>query len=106
MLINSESSLEFVSISWSVIIPAVILTVLFFVFAVGMGVRAQMKKPVTGIEGLVGETGEALVDLKPEGQVRVHGEIWNAASVEGNIKKGARVTVVEVQNLVIRVKSA
>jgi len=106
MLVNSESSLEFVSISWGVIIPAVLFTILFFLFAIGMGVRAQRRKPVTGVEGLVGETGEAMTDLSPEGRVRVHGEIWTAKSAEGDIRAGTRVRVQRVENLLITVTKA
>jgi membrane-bound serine protease (ClpP class) len=106
MLINSESALEFVSISWSVIIPAVLFTVAFFVFAIGMGVKAQTRKPTTGAEGIVGEQGEALTDLNPEGRVRVHGEIWSAVSSEGKLKKGTRVTVAAVRDLTITVRKA
>ena len=99
MLIDTESSLEFISISWSVIIPSVVVTVLFFLFAIGMGVRAQRKKPVTGEQGIIGETGEALTDLAPSGHVRVHGEIWAADTTEGKIKKGTRVVVQHIANL-------
>ena len=99
MLVNSESSLEFVTLSWSVIIPAVLLTALFFFFAIGMGIRAQRKKPVTGPEGIIGEIGEAMTALNPEGQVRVHGEIWTAVAEEGSIAQGAPVTVKRVDNL-------
>ncbi len=104
MLIDSESSLEFVRISWSVIIPAVLCTVLFFLFAIGAGVRAQRRKPVTGVEGLVGEIGEVLTDLVPSetsGTVRVHGEIWAARSPEGSLPKGTRVKVEKVEGLAI-----
>jgi membrane-bound serine protease (ClpP class) len=106
MLINSESALEFVSISWSVIIPAVLFTVAFFVFAIGMGIKAQTRKPTTGAEGIIGETGEALTDLNPEGRVRVHGEIWAATSGVGKLKKGTRVAVTAVKDLRITVKQA
>lgn len=104
MLINSESALEFVSISWSVIIPAVLFTVAFFVFAIGMGVKAQKRKPTTGAEGIIGETGEAITDLNPEGRVRVHGEIWSATSREGKLKKGTRVAVTAVKGLTLTVR--
>ena len=106
MLIDSESSLEFVSLSWSVIIPAVLFTAAFFIFAIGMGIRAQKRAPVTGIEGIVGETGEALSDLNPDGQVRIHGEIWNATSNQGRIKSGTHVVVEKVDNLHLTVKKA
>jgi membrane-bound serine protease (ClpP class) len=109
MLIDSESSLEFIRLSWSVIIPAVACTVLFFLFAIGAGVRAQRRKPVTGEEGLVGETGEALTDVAPSGavgQVRVHGELWSARSREGKIPAGTRVRVEKVEGLLIVVTRA
>jgi len=104
MLIDSESSLEFISISWSIIIPSVGITALFFLFAIGMGIRAQKRKPVTGIEGIVGEEGEAITELNPQGKVRVHGEIWNAASAKGRIPMGARIVVEQIKNLDLTVK--
>jgi membrane-bound serine protease (ClpP class) len=106
MLINTESSLEFVSLSWSVILSTVVFTALFFIFAIGMGIRAQRKKPVTGVEGIVGETGETLTELNPSGQVRVHGEIWNATSAQGVISRGSRVTVRQINDLRLTVDKA
>jgi membrane-bound serine protease (ClpP class) len=106
MLIDSDSSLEFIRISWSVIIPAALVTAGFFAFAVGMGIRAQRRKPTTGIEGLVGETGEALSVLNPEGQVRVHGEIWRAMSDEGKIAAGTHIVVTGMENLMLHVRKA
>jgi membrane-bound serine protease (ClpP class) len=105
MLINSESALEFITISWSVIIPSVIVTALFFIFAIGMGIRAQQRKPATGIEGLVGEIGTALQDLTPAGQVRVHGEIWNATTAGEHVKAGSTVEVVSINNLQLTVRA-
>jgi membrane-bound serine protease (ClpP class) len=104
MLIDSGSPWEIVTISWSIIIPAVLLTAAFFIFAVGMGIRAQLRKPTTGIEGMVGERGEAISDLNPEGQVTVHGEIWNASSSEGKIKRGTTIIVEQVHNLRLTVR--
>jgi membrane-bound serine protease (ClpP class) len=106
MLINTESSLEFVSLSWSVILSTVVFTALFFIFAIGMGIKAQRKKPVTGVEGIVGEIGETLTELNPSGQVRVHGEIWNATSTQGVITRGSRVLVRHVNDLRLTVDKA
>ena len=105
MLIQTEPGLEFISISWEVILISVIVTAGFFTFAIGMGIKAQQRKPATGIQGIIGENGEVMNDLKPDGQIKVHGEIWNAVSLEGNLKKGVRVTVVEVENLKLKVRS-
>jgi membrane-bound serine protease (ClpP class) len=106
MLIDSESSLEFIRISWSVILPAVGLSVLFFVFAIGMGVRAQRLKPTTGVEGLIGTIGHAMTPLAPEGQVQVHGEIWNARTVDETLEAGTPVVVCKIDNLLITVRKA
>lgn len=99
MLIKSNSSLEMVKISRSVIISATAVSALFFVFVVGFGIRAQRRKVVTGIEGLVGDIGEAMETLSPTGTIKVQGEIWNAESLSGNIDKGEKVTIKEMKNL-------
>ena len=99
MLFRSSSSLEFVGISLGVIIPVVLCTAAFFIFAIGMGIRAQRQKPTTGTEGIVGEIGEAMTKLDPEGQVRVHGEIWKAQSSQGTVRVGEKVKVERVDNL-------
>jgi membrane-bound serine protease (ClpP class) len=106
MLIRSESALEFVQISWSVILTSAAVTLLFFMFIVGFGVKALRSKPSTGREGLVGEFGDSLTALSPEGSVRVHGEIWNAVSVSGRISKDVKVRVVAVDDLKLRVEKA
>lgn len=106
MLIRNESTLNMASISWAVILVVVLFTAAFFIFAIGMGIRAQRRKPTTGIQGIVGETGEALTDLRPEGQVRIHGELWKAISIDGTIKKGTRVVAADVDNLTLRVRKS
>jgi len=104
MLIDNESTLEFVKISWQIIALFVALSILFFVFAIGFGIKAQRRKPTTGIQGILLEEGIVISDLKPNGIIRIHGEIWNAESIEGKIPKGCRVKVVEVNNLTLKVK--
>jgi membrane-bound serine protease (ClpP class) len=104
MLIDMESTLEVFRISWQVILVFVILTAGFFIFAIGFAIKAQTRKPVTGIEGMTGEIGEAITDLSPEGQIRVHGEIWNAECQDGLIIKGTKVEVIQVSNLKLIVR--
>ncbi len=104
MLINTESTLEVIKISWQVILAIVILTTAFFIFAISFGIKAQRLKPTTGIEGIVGEIGETINNLEPEGQIRVHGELWNAESLDGTIIKGTKVKVTEVSNLKLMVR--
>jgi membrane-bound serine protease (ClpP class) len=104
MLIRTDSMLDFVSISWKVIALVVILSALFFIFAIGLGIKAQRKKPSTGKEGIIGETGEAVTDLAPAGSVKVHGEFWNATSLEGNITKGTKIVVESIDHLTLHVR--
>jgi len=98
-----DSPLPFMRVSISVIIPAVVFTALFFVFAMGMGLKAQRKKVTTGDRGIIGETGVAKTDVSDSGSVFVHGEHWNAISEE-NIPADSRIVVVDVKGMVLKVK--
>ncbi|HNR43180.1 MAG TPA: nodulation protein NfeD [Bacteroidales bacterium] len=104
MLINTETTMEVIKISWQVILIIVILTAAFFLFAISFGIKAQGRKPTTGIEGMIGETGEAITNLDPEGQISVRGEVWNAESLEGPVSKGTRVKINGVSNLKLLIR--
>ena len=104
MLIRSGSSLEIVKISRSVIIAATAVSALFFLFVIGFGIKAQRLKVVTGVEALIGVTGEVMDMLDPIGTVRVQGETWNAESLSGMIGKGERVRIKEMKNLKLYVE--
>ena len=104
MLIRSDSSMEMVKISRGVIIGATIVSALFFLFVVGFGIRAQRRKVVTGIEGLIGDIGEVVETLSPAGTIKVQGEIWNAESLSGIIDKGERVSIKEMKGLKLYVE--
>ncbi len=106
MLINTESTMEVIKISWQVILIIVILTSAFFLFAISFGIKAQGRRPTTGIEGMIGETGEAITNLEPEGQISVRGEVWNAESLEGSVSKGSRVKIDGVSNLKLLIRKA
>lgn len=90
-------------VSWKVIVPALGFTVLFFLLAIGLGVRAQRRTPVTGSLGLVGMTGVTRTDVDPQGEVSVHGEIWKAVS-DNKIPAGAGIRVVETQGMVLKIE--
>jgi len=81
----------------------VLITSLFFIFAIGMVVRTHRKRPTTGIEGMVGEKGEVYKTLNPEGTIKVHGEFWKAVS-DQTLKKGRKVEVLEVDRNTMQIK--
>jgi len=98
-----QSPVEYMRVSLSVIIPAVMVSAAFFIFAVSKAINARLKRPTTGMEGLVGEAGTAATSISPEGKVSIHGEFWNATS-DQNIEQGEKVQVIGVDNLKLKVK--
>lgn len=106
MLIKTESALEFARISWTVIGITVLMTAAFFLFIIGLGLKAQRAKITTGKEGLIGETGVSLSGLNPAGKVQVHGEIWNAEAISGTIEKGRKVMITALKDLKLYVTQA
>lgn len=104
MMLIKDSSLDMVRISRTVIISATAISALFFVFVLGLGIKAQRRKGVTGIEGLIGVKGEAFTSLEPTGTVMVKGEIWNAESLTGKIGKGERIIVKQMKHLKLYVE--
>ena len=90
-------------LSWHVLIPTVIMVSGFFVAVASLVFRSQISKPRTGDKGLIGEVGVVKERLGPEGKVFVHGELWNAEA-SGPIEAGAKVRVVGVDQLVLRVE--
>jgi membrane-bound serine protease (ClpP class) len=94
---------EYMKISITVIIPVVVVSAAFFIFAVTMAIKARIKKPTTGKEGMIGEKGIAATALAPEGKVSLHGEYWNASS-DTPIEEGEKIEVIAVENLKLKVK--
>jgi len=92
-------------VSWSAIIPTVLVVSAFFIFVLAKGLRAQTRKPTTGKPGLVGEIGEARTRIGAEGMVFVSGEHWRAAS-DSPIEAGEKVRVLSVDRLVLKVEKA
>jgi membrane-bound serine protease (ClpP class) len=90
----------------SVIATMVLATVLFFLVAGRLGLKAQKRKKMTGYEELIGEEGIAMVDFeKGKGKVFIKGEIWNAVS-EDDIKKDDTVIVEQVKGLTLYVRKS
>jgi len=104
MMFKNDSILDVVEVSWELILAAVVVSVLFFLFVIGMGIRAQARKPTTGSQGLVGEEGVVLADLSPAGSVKVHGEIWAAVSPGETLRAGEKVIVEQIVDLKLIVK--
>jgi len=104
MLIKPGSGLELIRISRILIYSTVAILSAFFLFVVGMGLKAQRSRPSTGIKAMIGEAAEAIELINPSGRVLFHGEIWNAISISGMIKAGEKVNVREIRNLTLYIE--
>jgi membrane-bound serine protease (ClpP class) len=94
-----------IKISLQVIALATLATAAFFVFVVGLTVKAHRKQVTTGREGMIGAVGIALTNLNPQGQVHVHGEIWQARS-DTPIEKDQPIKVLAVSGLQLKVEKS
>ena len=80
----------------------IILVVVIVVWGIWSVVWALKKKPVTGPEALIGKSGVAVQDFKPDntGEVTIDGIIWKARVSDGSkTSKGDSVTVVGYSEL-------
>ncbi|EGD50042.1 protein of unknown function DUF107 [Thermoanaerobacter ethanolicus JW 200] len=75
----------------------------FVSFLLAAVIKAQKRKVVTGVEGLIGEIGIAVSDINPNGIVLVEGERWQAESKE-YIAKGEKVVITAVEGLTVKVE--
>jgi membrane-bound serine protease (ClpP class) len=105
MLIKEDPGFPLMKISRTIIFTFTALSTLFFLFVIGLGIKAQKAKPVTGVEGFLGETGLVLETLDPLGSVRVHGEIWQAESNKGKIAAGEKVKIISMKKFRLTVEA-
>jgi len=75
---------------------------LITVFLMNIALRARRNKIVTGVQGLIGETGIAQSALTPEGKVFVHGELWDAIS-STPVAAGQAIVVRKMNGFVLQV---
>ena len=85
------------AIPWPTIIGLAASSTLFFGFIVAKVIQSQRKRPFSGVESLIGTTGEVRSELDPDGAILVQGELWKAELKDepGPVPKGTKVTVVD-----------
>jgi membrane-bound serine protease (ClpP class) len=101
-----ESPAPFFRLSLLLVLPAVIVTALFFTVTFSLAYRASRRKPTTGREGMLGRKGVAKTDITREGgMVSVEGELWSAYS-DDVIVQGEKVVVEAIADLKIKVSKS
>lgn len=101
LLMNQE--FPYYQVSWTVILPVVILALGFTFFVVRFGVRALRGPATTGAEGMIGQIGLTKTPLTPRGKISIRGELWDAVSDEP-ISSGQPIQVTRIEGLTLRVK--
>jgi membrane-bound serine protease (ClpP class) len=101
MLINTPA--PEMRIHWSTAIALALPFSAITVFLLSLAWRARQNKVETGREGMIGQMGAAITELKPEGKVFVHGEYWDAVSTLP-LPAGARVRVTAIDRLKLTVE--
>jgi membrane-bound serine protease (ClpP class) len=93
-----------ISLYW--LVPATLLTVLFFAWIISYGIKAQFGEDRAGLESLVGKDAVVLETVDSTGgRVAVAGEYWNAVTRNDEvINEGERCEIVSFEGLKIVVK--
>ena len=87
-----------VSLGWLPLVTGVVGVVLLMLGGLPATVRSRFSTPTIGREGMIGEVGEAVVEVNPDGVVQVRGALWPAhANRSTPIDEGAAVRVVAVE---------
>ena len=104
MLFDSE--IESFQVGLPTLGATAIVSALLIFATISIAVKMRKKAVTTGIDTIVGQSGQVLTNREGRDQVRVGAEIWTVRS-EDELAEGDTVTVVAVDGLSLRVtKSA
>jgi membrane-bound serine protease (ClpP class) len=103
ILVDSRS--PELQLSLRVVIPVVLGFASIGFLLARLGLAAQRRPAVSGVDGMVGQRGQALTSISPGtiGRVSTHGEIWQAIAVE-SIPQGAQVRISNIEGLTLTVR--
>ncbi len=104
-LILIDSPEPYLQVSRAVIAATVAVCGGFISLVLIFVVRVQKSRYFSGLEGMVGEHGQAATALEPRGRVYVHGEYWDAHA-EQPIAEGSEIEIVHAEaNLKLLVRA-
>jgi membrane-bound serine protease (ClpP class) len=97
-------SSPFAQVSLQLVVAVALCTGAFFAFVIAKVVGIHRRRPITGIEGLLGQLAVARSDLDPSGTVFLKGELWQAEVSEGSVRRGEQVEITEVDGFRLKVR--
>jgi membrane-bound serine protease (ClpP class) len=93
------------SLSWITLLVGIVGISVFMFAGMPAMVRTRFSTPTIGRQWMIGEVGEALTEVNPDGVVRIKGAPWRARTNRATpIKTGEVVRVVEVEGLLLEVE--
>lgn len=98
---------EPVELGWLPLLAGVLGVLLLVVGGLPATVRSRFSTPTIGRESMVGELGEAVADVQPDGVVRIRGALWPAhANRSTPVTAGQEVRVVAIDGPRLQVEPA
>jgi membrane-bound serine protease (ClpP class) len=92
------------SVSWITLLVGIGIVLVSFLTGMPSMVRTRFATPTIGREWMIGEAGEAVVAVNPEGVVLVRGAQWRARTNRATpIDAGAGVSVVGIDGVTLEV---
>lgn len=96
---------ENMQLDWYWLVPATIMTVIFFGWIATSGIKAQFTSHRTGLESLIGKKAKVIDDVdENDGRVLISGEYWNAVTEGEEIKSNEWCEIVRFEGLTVTVK--
>jgi membrane-bound serine protease (ClpP class) len=94
-----------VSISWITLLVGIGGVLLFMLAGMPAMVRTRFSTPTIGRDWMIGEEGEAVAAVAPDGVVQIRGALWRARTNRATpLAAGDPVRVVEVDGLLLEVE--
>lgn len=105
LVVGSLLLYEGLSLSWITLLVGIGGMLVFVIGAMPAMVRTRFSTPTIGRGWMIGEEGEAVTSVDPEGVVRVRGASWRARTNRATpVPAGAALRVVEVDGLLLEVE--
>jgi membrane-bound serine protease (ClpP class) len=104
-IVGSFTLYDGLSQSWITLLVGIVGMTLAMVAGMPAMVRTRFSTPTIGREWMVGEEGEAVADVDPDGVVRVREALWRARTNRATpIGAGAGIRVVGIEGLLLEVE--
>jgi membrane-bound serine protease (ClpP class) len=96
---------EGVRLGWLPLVAGSVGVVLMMLAGLPATVRSRFSTPTVGRESMVGEMGEAVVEVAPDGVVRVREALWRARTNRATpVAAGERVRVIGIDGPLLEIE--